>query len=174
MHKAVAIFLAKVKSDHPSYFLGKGVLDCGSLDINGSNRQFFISCQYTGIDILQGKNVDIVTPVNKYQPGVFYDVVISTEMLEHDREYTRSLVQMFWLLKPGGLLIITAAAFGRKEHGTTLHSPRDSPMTNEYYKPVGIHTFAGSLPMERFSKWSLTSNSLDIQFYGVKKTIAEG
>jgi len=67
MHKRVKDFILGIKQIHPEFFRDVDVLDCGSLDINGNNRQFFIDSLYTGIDIVDGKNVD---------------VVICTEMLE--------------------------------------------------------------------------------------------
>jgi hypothetical protein len=124
MHKQVAMFIGKVKLGHPEFFSHARVLDCGSLDINGSNWQHFVDSVYTGIDIVDGRNVDYVTCVHEFQPKVLCDVVISTEMLEHDECYTKSLLQMFCLLRPCGMPIITAAAFGRKEPGTTHHSPQ--------------------------------------------------
>ena len=39
-------------------FKNKKVLDIGSLDINGSNRFLFEDCNYLGIDVGEGKNVD--------------------------------------------------------------------------------------------------------------------
>ena len=169
MHKQVAQFIETIKLVHPGFFRYVSVLDCGSLDINGSNRRFFADSVYTGIDIVDGRNVEVVTRVHDFKPNKLFDVVISTEMLEHDEYCMKSLAKMFSLLSPGGLLIITAAAWARKEHGTIDHSPKDSPATNDYYKHIDIYTFASSLPMHGFSTWQLTSNDVDIQFHAIKK-----
>src|SRR3989339_1861899 len=118
MHKRVKSFILGIKAMHPEFFRYVKVLDCGSLDINGSNREFFEDSVYTGIDIADGRNVDQVTRVHKFSAPGLYDVIISTEMLEHDNCLSQSLHHMFNLLKPGGLMIITAAGFGREEHGT--------------------------------------------------------
>src|SRR5664279_730454 len=113
MHKAVRKFCESVKQRHPEYFTGKDVLDCGSLDINGNNRYLFSGGTYLGIDICEGKNVDVVTPVHLFEPGRSYDVVISTEMLEHDSNCILSLQNMFFHTNYGGLLIFTAAGTNR-------------------------------------------------------------
>ncbi|MFA5815740.1 MAG: hypothetical protein WC865_09000 [Bacteroidales bacterium] len=42
MHKRVKDFILGTKQIHPEFFRDVDVLDCGSLDINGNNRQFFI------------------------------------------------------------------------------------------------------------------------------------
>jgi hypothetical protein len=49
------------------YFIDKCVLDVGSLDINGNNRYLFDNCEYTGLDIGEGPNVDIVMPIHEYK-----------------------------------------------------------------------------------------------------------
>ncbi|MFA5817637.1 MAG: hypothetical protein WC865_18705 [Bacteroidales bacterium] len=47
MHKAVKTFIQDLSLLYPEFFTGVKVLDCGSLDINGSNRQFFKDSVYT-------------------------------------------------------------------------------------------------------------------------------
>lgn len=173
MHKNVAEFVKAVKWHRPNYFNSGRVLECGSLDINGSNKPFFEGCEYTGIDIVDGKNVNIVTRVHEFIPKIssFYDVVISTEMLEHDKYYAESLEAMFRLLKIGGLLIVTAAGEGREEHGTRNRLPKDSPLTNDYYANVTVDMLQKGLNFSKFS-WFTVNYQLefgDIQFAGIKK-----
>ena len=169
MHKAVTSFIQDIKAKHPEFFRFSTVLDCGSLDINGSNRPFFADSHYTGIDIVDGKNVDYVTRVHEFNPQKLFHVVISTEMLEHDEYLSRSLARMFELLKPGGLLIITAAGFGRAEHGTVDHHPKDSPMTHNHYQNVEPEQFLTNLPLHEFRAWAISQVDTDIRLYGIKK-----
>ena len=169
MHTQVRTYFRSVKNRFPSYFKSVTVLDCGSLDINGNNREFFIRSEYIGIDIVKGKNVDIVTKVHNYKPNRVFDIVISSEMLEHDKNYKDSLKRMYDLTKPNGMLLFTAAGFGRKEHGTTRTSPQDSPLTNDYYKNVTISMLDNALDFSNF-KWYEVSYVLhDIRFAGIKK-----
>jgi hypothetical protein len=100
MHTDVKIYVEYVKNKFPHHFHDIDVLDVGSQDINGNNRQFFDNCTYTGIDIYPGRNVDIVINVNDFDIQKKYDVVISTEMLEHDCDWEQSLLSMYLLLKP--------------------------------------------------------------------------
>src|SRR5665647_1046599 len=99
MHKNVKTFCNQVKKYFPQYFTRVNVLDCGSLDINGNNRYLFESSIYTGIDIVDGANVDFVTMVHQFYPAWTFDVVVSTEMLEHDRNFQLSLQTMFRLTR---------------------------------------------------------------------------
>lgn len=168
MHRSVIKFIARVKERYPDSFNTKKVLEVGSLDINGSVRPFFLKCNYTGLDIIAGPGVDVVSPVHQYQPAGLFDTIISTEMLEHDRNWKKSIKQMVDLLKPGGLLIITAAGHGRPEHGTTASSPGSSPATNDYYCNVTAKMLTSALPLEKFSQWDISYIKHDIRFYGIK------
>ncbi len=169
MHKEVKTFCESVKSRFPGYFTNKRVLDCGSLDINGNNRYLFDRCIYTGIDIETGKNVDIVTQVHLYKPFWNYDVVISTEMLEHDCHYVATLQNMVELTKRGGLLMFTAAGTNRPEHGTTAHLPEDSPQTHDYYQNVTAKMIIEALNLMSFSWFEISYINTDIRFAGIKR-----
>ena len=133
MHAEQQEFCRRIKEKFPDFFKGTRVVDFGALDINGSNRELFEDCHYTGVDIGAGKNVDVVSLAHEYTPGTIVDVVISTEMLEHDQHWRKSLQRMFEILRPGGLLFFTCATTGRAEHGTARTSPADSPFTTDYY-----------------------------------------
>ncbi len=113
MHREANQFVISVKKQYPEFFSGKKVLEVGSLDINGSVRQFFDGCDYTGIDIGEGKGVDHVSKAHEYVCPETHDVIISTEMLEHDKFWTDSLKRMYDNLKVGGLLILTVLVVAR-------------------------------------------------------------
>lgn len=95
---------------------GKETLEVGSLDVNGSVRSLF-SGGYTGIDMRDGPGVDIVGTADAL-PFVAhrFDVVVSTEMLEHDPSPWLSLAEMGRVLKTGGHLILTTRGNGFFEH----------------------------------------------------------
>ena len=168
MHKEVKRFCLSVKNDHPQFFQNSDVLDCGSLDINGNNRWLFDDCNYLGIDIVKGKNVDIVCKVHDLKTHLLYDCVISTEMLEHDEDFAASLNAMFNFLKPGGLLLITAAGYGREEHGTHEIKPQDSPLTNNYYCNISVTMLLQGLDLTKFSSYTISYFKTDIRFAGIK------
>ena len=58
-HHAQRLFFTRVKHRFPERFDGCSVLDIGSLDINGNNRYLFNGGTYIGIDVGQGRNVDV-------------------------------------------------------------------------------------------------------------------
>jgi len=168
MHKEVKRFCLSVKNEHPEYFKNADVLDCGSLDINGNNRYLFDSCNYMGIDIVEGKNVDIVTRVHEFKTDFQFDCVISTEMLEHDEFFADSLNTMFHCTKPGCLLLITAAGQGRGEHGTHEMKPEDSPFTCDYYCNISVSMLLQGLDLTKFSSYTISYLKTDIRFAGIK------
>lgn len=172
MHKEQRVFVKGVKKKYPWYFEKTKVIDVGSLDINGNNRYLFKGSSYLGIDIVAGKNVDLVGPAHEALikcPPV--DVVISTECLEHDKDWKLTLQAMYHSLRRGGLMIMTCAGMGREEHGTNDHHPWCSPGTNDYYENRSVFDIANILPMAHlFQAYHLEQNKLDIQFYGIKQT----
>jgi len=162
-------YCRNIKNKFPDYFKYKIVLDVGSMDINGNNKFLFNECNYIGLDLGNGENVDIICPVHDYNPGFQFDTIISTEMLEHDQYYKKSLKKMFNLLKFGGLMIITAAAKNREEHGTHRTNRRSSPFTLDYYKNVTKKMITKSLNMQKFKDYSLEIIENDLFFWGIKK-----
>lgn len=168
-------FIEGVQLRHPEFFVNKRVLDCGSLDINGNNRWAFKECQYEGVDIIEGPNVDTVSRVHKlgFMYNESFDVVISTEMLEHDEYWRESIKRMYAMVKPGGMLLITAGGTGRPEHGTYKANPSASPGTNEFYENMNASKLIEALPTnylrDLFSTSAVHDHFQDFQFYGIKK-----
>jgi SAM-dependent methyltransferase len=171
MHTEPWNLLMEMKAKFPEYFYKKKVLEAGSLDINGSVRGFFTACWYTGVDVGAGKGVDLVSPIHEVVATEEFDVVVSTEMLEHDQHWQLSLKRMYDNLKPGGLFIFSCAGPTRQEHGTKRTTPGDSPYTTDYYRNISIEDFRSILPEEFFSESSIyyLRNQADLLFWGKKK-----
>jgi len=116
MHIEVLDFLKRTKEKYPDKFKNVRVLEIGSLDINGTPRQFFEDCDYIGVDRQAGNGVDIVCRAHEYKSRKKFDVVITTEMLEHDKYADLSIKNAWNLLKKGGILIGTTANVNRPSH----------------------------------------------------------
>jgi SAM-dependent methyltransferase len=157
--------------NHFFLFQSMRILDIGSLDINGNNRDFFASKFYIGCDIHYGKNVDIAYPVSelKFADG-WFDVIISTEAFEHDSFLIRTLAHAIRMLRSEGLFIFTCATTGREEHGTYKSRPSDSPFTKHYYKNVTEKMIRDYIDIDyTFSKYHIATVKTDLQFWGIKK-----
>lgn len=89
------------------------VVDVGSLDVNGTYKKLIpAKWQYTGVDIIAGKNVDIVmeTPYKLPFADNSTNIVISGQCLEHvDRPWilTKEIAR---ILDPGGFCFLTCPA----------------------------------------------------------------
>lgn len=84
------------------------VLEVGSMNINGSVREFFPDMEYIGMDMREGYGVDLVADVLKHHfaDGQF-GTIITTEMLEHCTEPWTAVDRMSRWIAPGGHLIVT-------------------------------------------------------------------
>jgi hypothetical protein len=180
-------FCKKIKIKFPEYFKNKKVLDAGSLDINGNNRYLFDNCEYIGIDVGPGKNVDVVTPIHLYKSDIQYDFIVSTECFEHDMYYKESFKNILLLLKSGGMFMFTCATTGRDEHGTERTSPQNSPLTStsteekwkNYYHNISEKDLRESLDLTQFSDYYIDEHHEvksaplrfinDLYFWGIKK-----
>jgi SAM-dependent methyltransferase len=178
MHQAVKDFIVNVRKELPHKFRFRSVLEVGSKSINGSPRKYFWFCHYFGIDLSNGKGVNYVGRLSRlYYQGMFtnhsFQVVISTEALEHDKEWDISLGIMYNVLKPNGLMIITCAAPDRQPHGISNSNPSDSPDTNDWYRNISTTDFKSVLPSHLFSHYILMygRGKNDLYFYGIKKEI---
>lgn len=125
-------FLGLVSKAFPDFFRGRRVLEVGAYDVNGAARSFFTDCDYVGLDVGEGPGVDVAVPGEDYDaPDDSFDVVISCECMEHNPAWAATSQNMLRVLRPGGLFVLTCAAPGRKEHGTTRTTPGSSPPTVE-------------------------------------------
>lgn len=178
-------FCTRIQRVFPEYFKQKHVLDIGSLDVNGNNRSLFTDCTYLGLDVGDGPNVDVVSVGHLYQaPDATFDVIISTEVFEHDMFYEKTIENIIRMLKPGGAFIFTCASTGRAEHGTVKSDGSyAAPLLREiseewshYYKNLTetdikhINGFDVAFPNGWFE---YNPNNCDLYFFGVKGGITD-
>jgi hypothetical protein len=100
---------------------GKRVLEVGSYDVNGSVRPYIESLepsQYLGVDASAGPRVDQVVDCMRLcdEVGYGWDLVVSTEMLEHVRDWRGCMWQLASAVKPNGMLLVTTRSPGFKYH----------------------------------------------------------
>lgn len=92
------------------------VVEIGSRDVNGTVRGLFPQATWWGIDVEGGDAVDEVADGSTWQPAAPVDVVVSCEVLEHAAEWREIVANGVEMLRPGGLLILTAAGPERAPH----------------------------------------------------------
>jgi SAM-dependent methyltransferase len=121
MHPSVMEWVAKKVERYGLRKSSAHVLEVGSRNVNGTVRPLFEGVEsYTGVDFIDGPGVDRVLDAHKLTsafPQNSFDIVVSTEMLEHDSQFWVSVTMMGEVLKPGGFLLITARGNGFWVHG---------------------------------------------------------
>ena len=88
------------------------VVDMGSFNINGTYRDLFPEGQYIGVDIVPGRNVDIIMGSKEWDEIENVDAVISGQTIEHVANIPGFMTEIYRVLKPGGLLCIIAPSAG--------------------------------------------------------------
>jgi len=112
-------------------------LDLGGRYVNGTARGLWPNLTWTVLDLIgdPSNHLDrvITADAQWWKPDQTYDVVLSTELLEHVSEWWRVIGTMARALKSDGVLIITCAGPGRAPH--SMHGEAD-PLPGEPYANV--------------------------------------
>lgn len=116
MNGATLIFCRKT-----GFKRGDKVLDVGSMDVNGTVRDNFLAAgEYVGIDMREGKCVDRVMKAedlpNHFTPG-YFDIVVSSNTLEHVEFWREAIRGMWTVLKTGGNICIVTPTKEKGRHG---------------------------------------------------------
>ena len=133
MHAEIFHWFKEIlKKNHPELFDSEKILECGSLNINGTVKPFFNYKEYIGVDWQPGREVTCVSLIHEYKdkPDGYFDLIVSTEMFEHDPYWQKSLKRMVDLCGVGGSLILTMATGQREPHEL------DCAPINNYYQNI--------------------------------------
>ena len=179
-HKQQRDFITKLKEKFPNNFKDIKMLEIGSLDINGSIREYFENCNYIGYDVGEGKLVDVVYDGITFRAeDVEFDTTGSCNCFEHNPNWVSNFKDMHRILKSGGLHFISVPTTGCPEHGTEKEKSGDSPLTiakgegwKDYYKNLTEEDFRENFNLdEMFSEYKFEVNDEvhDLYFYGIKK-----
>lgn len=117
MHAEARSFVARTLAALPPR---ESVIEIGARFINGDCRDLIDGggrgAEYTGLDLLPGRNVDVVGDAAEYEPPEPVDTVLCLETLEHCADPAALCKAAHRWLKPGGIFLITAADEGRPPH----------------------------------------------------------
>nr|NJM00998.1 glycosyltransferase [Desulfobacula sp.] len=119
------------------------ILEVGSCNINGSIRDVLseYADEYIGVDLFDGPGVNVVLNVADLTDTFkceSFDLVASTEMLEHCLKWQDALYQMISVLRQDGLLLITTRSPGFELHDYPADHWRFSYSDFEkIFQPIG-------------------------------------
>jgi SAM-dependent methyltransferase len=112
---------------------GRTVLEVGSADPECWVRNLVMPLlpeRYIGVDLVPGPGVDVACPaeelLDRFVPKSF-DIVISTEVLEHVRNWRAVVHNLKTVLSENGVLIATTRSPGFEFHGFPLDFWRFTP-----------------------------------------------
>lgn len=168
MHPAAMNAVVRILDAHKFKNPKKAICEIGSFDVNGSVRPLFGGCdKYVGVDTRAGAGVDEVADGATYGRASAFDVVITTETLEHAPEPEAIVANAFRILKPGGLVVITAAAPGRDPHNCDGSGPPRESETYANVDPVDLTTWLKDAGFEKV-KVELNERDRDVYAHAVK------
>lgn len=148
-------------------FIPGTVVELGSRNVNGGVRDLFPLAAYTGVDAMEGPGVDVVANAADYVHQMPADVVVTTEMLEHTPHGAEIIRRCAENLRPGGVLILTAAGPGRAPHSAIDENPI---RPEEHYGNVGPDELSEWLAAAGFTSWDIDirQNPADIRAIAVR------
>ena len=101
---------------------GLRVLEVGSLDVNGSLREYvesFKPASYLGVDLVPGKGVDYLCPAEFIVEALgkeTFELVICTEVLEHIKDWKLVVNNLKQVCAVGGTILLTTRSKGFPKH----------------------------------------------------------
>ena len=101
---------------------GRRVLEVGCRDVNGSVRPLIHSlgpAEYVGVDIEAGAGVDVICSMEGLEErfgAASFDVVVTTEVLEHVRHWRAAISNLKRVCRPGGTILLTTRSLGFAYH----------------------------------------------------------
>lgn len=170
----IAFIASTLKLLKQTDFAVSTVLEVGSYNVNGSVRALFPPhTQYFGVDLTEGPGVDLVYDGTTLELGRKFDLVLASEVFEHDINWQNTFLNMVRHTRKGGIVVFTCASTGRPEHGTTRTQPLDSPGSQaigwDYYKNLTQKDFDNSIKLsDIFSQhiFLTEKSSQDLYFIG--------
>ena len=161
MHKAAWDYVCNQVAAHGLDIDGGEVLDLGGRNVNGTTRDAFPNAaRYVALDIVDGRDVDIVADAATMQLDDRFDVIVSTELLEHAEHADQIIARAFEHLKPGGTFIATMAGPRRAPHGA---SGEPYPPPGEFYRNVYPKTLERWLEAAGFDRWQVDELGADVR-----------
>lgn len=161
MHKEAMKYITSQVRRHHLNAPGVRVLDLGGRDVNGTPRQLFTrAAAYVSVDLREGRGVDVVADAADLNLNERFQVVISTELLEHTDRAAEIVVAAFRHLEPGGVFLATMAGPGRPPHGA---SGEMRPPKGEWYRNIQPDELSEWLERAGFAEWYVDQLGTDLR-----------
>lgn len=169
MHTAAKQFMRH--HCRPFNWRGVTVLELGGRYINGGVRELFDRAgEYVSVDIVDGKDVDIVADAADLDLGRDFDVVVSTELLEHTPRAAEIVAAACRHLKTGGVFLMTCAGPGRAPHSAAGKATLEP---GEWYRNVEPAELDEWLQWAGFEEWEIEVLEDDVRCVATVERVHE-
>lgn len=129
-------------------------VDFGGADHNGTGRAWFRGdVQWEVVDLVDGDEVTMIGDLHTMEWTPHFDLVLCTEVLEHDKGWRDLLRCAYEALTVGGCLLLTCASYGRQPHGAT---GAPAPAAGEHYGNVHHKHLEEALIAQGFTDVAVT------------------
>lgn len=133
--------------------IGAAVVDLGGRNENGTMRPAIEAAgvrSYVSVDMVNGAGVDVVSKAEDFAQDLGqWDLVISTEMLEHCEHWQDAVLRMKELCCPGGHILLTCRGPGFAFHGYPSDYWRFTPADLAHaFRDFFIHDVCGDPDVE--------------------------
>lgn len=136
IYKLIKCLSSEIPFDEP-------IFEFGSLQVPGQEnrsdlRPFFPGKEYVGCDFRPGRGVDRILDLHKIDlPDNSVGAIIMLDVLEHVKFLSPAMDELYRILKPGGVVIITSVMF------FPVH---DHPSDYWRFTPAGFAALLGAFP----------------------------
>lgn len=154
-----------VQTCAPLLDLRGDVLEFGGRNVNGGVRHIILHTRWVSVDLANGYDVDVVANAATVEVDGTFDVVVSTELLEHTPEGEGIVANAAKHLRQGGHFVATMAGPGRKPHGA---SGEASVPWGEHYANVTPEELHDWLQKAGFETWTVDQLGPDVRCWARK------
>jgi SAM-dependent methyltransferase len=141
------------------------VLDLGGRNVNGNVGYLFPKAAYVVVDLAEHPSVNVVADAATVDLGEQFDLVVSTELLEHTDGGDAIVANALRHLRPGGTFIATMAGPGRAPHGAGGEA---DPPPGEWYRNIEPDQLDRWLYAAGFATWHVDTAGTDVRCWAIR------
>lgn len=144
------------------------ILDVGGRDVNGSNRASFLDYdEFVSVDRLAGPGVDVVADVIPWTEGhpPWFDLVLISNVIEHERRWRRVIAAARTVLIPGGLLVVAGPGPEFTRHSAIDGGPVRS---GEWYEAPTRRKLDNALRRAGFEVYGISDVPPDLNAWAIR------
>jgi SAM-dependent methyltransferase len=164
MHEAVVGWMTATL-DRFDLWGARTVLDLGGRNVNGTTAYLFPRATYVVVDLVEHPSVHVVADAATVDLGEQFDLVVSTELLEHTDRGGEIIANAHRHLRPGGTFIATMAGPGRAPHGA---GGEPDPLPGEWYRNIEPDQLDRWLMDAGFVVWQVDVVGTDVRCWAIR------